>query len=753
MKKSFFKRAVATVAAVPLALTQCLTCSFAETTVDDSAQVTAAAGNTTYTLEKLLRIEPDKQFSEWNKSATLALNGLTTLGKATGTINTQNFIDLVSANAGKYGALAENVLGQIKNVQYRIKNNGDIVVTADVDNISDALNKDFNLSLGSAVRMLAEGSGVDEIYEIDYTTVDASGKIEIVINSSSLQKGTEVSSTFKFITSDGRELDLFGFAAYAIQTIEEYRAIAYAKIDELAAKIDTAEAKELIDKSFDLYLGRIDAALDNYKKLLNMDKSKSYDSISGLLASANYRLGLAGIQRKLPTTGAGLASNAIASKVFDIALGMINNAAAGAASLDITIDELGAFADSLTNIEAAANGGVFKLTAQFEDAEADEVKEYYNNTATEGDYVSSYKIISAEAAIGGENYADVQIERVVVTTPKTTTTTTTTTTTSGDTDTTTTTTTTTSGDTDTTTTTTTTTSGDTDKTTTTTTSSGDIDGTTTTTTSSGDIDGTTTTTTIYTTTTTPPHSITTTTTIVTDVRKEIVKTYAEVDSEYGFYFSYEESFNTAQLGEAKLVEVYEMIAVNEKGEDILDVEGNKIVVSEGSDETDITGKVDFGTATPANTFDVENLTFRYDVPLSYNGKALLDNEGNAITAEAYIGKKGDVTLDNILSPSDATYMLIAYTKINATVGAVDPNSVLFTRETMTKDPASVLDHFAAFLGDVDCNITDNWKAKKAERAIIGTDATYVLKAATLLSASFQGSEIELWEAVMGSEEA
>ena len=197
-----------------------------------------------------------------------------------------------------------------------------------------------------------------------------------------------------------------------------------------------------------------------------------------------------------------------------------------------------------------------------------------------------------------------------------------------------------------------------------------------------------------------------------------------------------------------------MIAVDLEGNDVLDADGNKIVVSEGADETDITGKVDFGTATPANTFNVENLTFRYDVPVSYNGTALVDDEGNAITAEAYIGKKGDVTLDNILSPSDATYMLIAYTKINSATAAIDPDTILFTREEVTMDPSSILDQFAAFLGDVDCNITDNWKAKKSERAIIGTDATYVLKAATLLSGgSFTGTEKELWETVMSNEEA
>ena len=707
MKKSFFKRAVATVAAVPLALTQCLTSSFAETTVDTASQAdaaVAAAGEKTYTLDTLLRIEPEKKYSEWNLNADTALLGLSAMGKASGTINTDKFAALAS-KAGKFSALAENVLGQVKNAQYRITNTNDIIITADIENISEALNKDFSLSLGNAVRMLVEGSGVEELYEIDYTTVDASGKIEIVIGGSELINGTMVPATFKFTPNGGKALDLMGSVAYANQTIEEYRAIAYAKIDELADKLDTVAAKEEIDKTFDLYLGRIQAAVDNYMKLVNMNKSKNYDSISGVLKSLNYRLELAGIQRKLPTTGAGLASNAIVSTTYDIVKDMINNSAAGAVNFDIELSEVGAFLDELRNIETSAQGGVYTLKAEFDDAEAAEVAEYYNNTDTEGQYVNSYKIITGKGAIGGDNYVDVKIERVVITTDKTTTTTTTTDTTSTSTE-------------------------------TTTTSSTD------TTTSSSE-----TTTTSSSTTSTSSTSSTTSTT--TNVTKVLVTSYAEVDSDYAFYYSYEEKFNNAQLGFAVLYNVYDLIAIDENGEYVLDENGEKIVVNNEVEIEDISGLVDFGDATPANTFNVENTTFRYDVPLSYFGDALLDEDGNAITAEAYIGKRGDVTLDNIITVSDATYMLTAYTKINAVTGAVDANTVLFTRDVLTKDPASVLDQFAAFLGDVDCNITDNFQATKDQRAIIATDATYILSASVKLNSNYTGTEKALWEEILG----
>ena len=229
----------------------------------------------------------------------------------------------------------------------------------------------------------------------------------------------------------------------------------------------------------------------------------------------------------------------------------------------------------------------------------------------------------------------------------------------------------------------------------------------------------------------------------------LVTSYAEVDSDYAFYYSYEEKFNNAQLGFAVLYNVYDLIAIDENGEYVLDENGEKIVVNNEVEIEDISGLVDFGDATPANTFNVENTTFRYDVPLSYFGDALLDEDGNAITAEAYIGKRGDVTLDNIITVSDATYMLTAYTKINAVTGAVDANTVLFTRDVLTKDPASVLDQFAAFLGDVDCNITDNFQATKDQRAIIATDATYILSASVKLNSNYTGTEKALWEEILG----
>ena len=165
MKKSFFKRAVATAAAVPLALTQCLTSSFAETSTDTASQagISKAEEGKTYTLEQLLRIEPNEKYSDWNVDLDNALMAVSLAGNTSGTIDISRLVSLVAGSARSYKELAENVLGQVKNAQYTIDAKRNIIITADVDNISEALSRDFDKSLGSAVKKLAESVGVDGI--------------------------------------------------------------------------------------------------------------------------------------------------------------------------------------------------------------------------------------------------------------------------------------------------------------------------------------------------------------------------------------------------------------------------------------------------------------------------------------------------------------------------------------------------------------------------------------------------------------
>lgn len=690
MKNSLLKRAIAAAATVPLALSQCLTYSFA-VTADDTAAPTAiaddAASVSSITLEKLLYIAPTETKSKWNNLVTSAIKTAIDSGNVAGSIEVESIFNTVASKAGTYSELVAAVLGQVTGVDYEIASNGDITITAEIDNVSEALSKDFNKSLGNAVKKLADECNVPELNDIDFTTVNASGTIKVVIAASALDAGTELPVTFEFAPSEGGTLGTVAAIEWAKSKVEEYRGVAYDKIDSLTAQgisINVADAKAEIDKSFDSYINQLNRAENGVKKAVVKNAvSKEYGSVENVIAAANRKLAKKNIKRTIPATGAAIASSEVVKSFYDVAIAEINKAAAPSA-VDIELSEIGAFIDSLTSVNAGAASGVYTLSGKFDDAEAEAVAAYYNSNDELGAYVSSYKIITGSVDLSGANDSaasvDVEIERVVVTEPKTTTTTTSETTT---------------------------------------------------------------------TTTTTTTSDTTTTTTTTSVMAVEVGRYAEVESDYGFYIDFDKEFNKEQITSAQLHVVYNDVAVDEDGLEILDEDGNAIVLKEYEDVSDILDSVDFGDNTPGNTYNEENESFRYDVPVSYEGEELKDVDGNVITVEAYIGLKGDTDLNNAVDATDATLTLKYYTAMISGVGGeeVDPYTLTLSNSELVDSPTSVYEEFAAFLSDVDSELSDNWKMTKADRNIDGVDATLILKYYTRVISNHEPGE-ELWRTIM-----
>ena len=669
MKNSLLKRAIAAAATVPLALSQCLTYSFA-VTEDETAAPTAiaddAASVSSITLEKLLYIAPTETKSKWNNLVTSAIKTAIDSGNVAGSIEVDSIFNTVASKAGTYSELVAAVLGQVTGVDYEIASNGDITITAEIDNVSEALSKDFNKSLGNAVKKLADECNVPELNDIDFTTVNVSGTIKVVIAASVLDAGTEIPVTFEFAPSEGGSLGTVAAIEWAKSKVEEYREVAYDKIDSLAAQgisINAADAKAEIDKSFDSYINQLNRAENGVKKAVVKNAvSKEYGSVENVIAAANRKLAKKNIKRTIPATGAAIASSEVVKSVYDVAIAEINKAAAPSA-VNIELAEIGAFIDSLTSVNAGVASGVYTLSGQFDDAEADAVAAYYNSNDELGAYVSSYKIITGTVDLSGANDSaasvDVEIERVVVTEPKTTTTTT------------------------------------------------------------------------------------------TSVMAVEVGRYAEVESDYGFYIDFDKEFNKEQITSAQLHVVYNDVAVDEDGLEILDEDGNAIVLKEYEDVTDILDDVDFGDNTPGNTYTEENDTFRYDVPVSYEGEELKDADGNAVTVEVYIGLKGDTNLNNVVDGTDATLTLRYYTLLISGVGgaAVDPYTLTLSTSALVDSPTSVYEEFAAFLSDVNSELSDNWKLTKADRNVDGVDATQILRYYTLVISNNEPGEA-LWNTIL-----
>ena len=849
MKNSLFKRVAAAAAAVPLALTQCLTFS-SVAAENDAVQVEGnniqAESGKEISIASLLRIEPDKTVSVWNDKVTEAL--VQNIGTK-GTFDASDYADKIAEKSGR--EIAKTVGTFLKNyvlakpVEYVVNEDKDIVFTLTVTQ------PDWNEKLAytpeEALVKLAEQYGLPQLETVDFSSVKVAGKIEVTVKSSALDLGTDVPVSVVFKPEGEAEFAIGELPAYGQKKLEELRKLGLEAIEKNFTGVYASQKDEATKKfndKIDMIKSKFDRANNALTKATTTAKSVEYSNKSDAAAAVNKFLAKKNINKNVPSTAAELASKETVKKAFDQILGSLSSNAKGT-KINITADQLAQFVDtigskSLTeadgtvkatdfNIKADKNGATF--VGAFDDAEAEEVKTWVESKGYE--YIGSYKKITSKLNFKGVNTfdigdVDVQIERILVTNTTTTSETTTTstgtdstttstgtdstttstgtdsTTTSTGTDSTTTSTgtestttstgtestttstgtgstttstgtdsTTTSTGTDSTTTSTgtesTTTSTGTDSTTTstgtesTTTSTG-TDSTTTstgtdsTTTSTGTDSTTTSTGTDSTTTSTGTDSTTTstgtdsttsstdtttstesTTTTTVTIPDDVVTTsalesvYVDIESTHGFYLNTESAFDKGQIKKATLHAVYGIGYTKD---------GKTVVVSEFETTEDVTDKLGFGTATPANTYNKETTDFHYNVNVTFEGETIVDKDGKQVIAkgtqlrdkdgniasvEAYIGLKGDANLDNIVDGNDGTAVLSYYAKVSTKENNA-ANTVLSDSTLVNGNPASLYDDFAAFLSDV---IVDEESpitrfASKTNRNIDGKDGSTIL---------------------------
>ena len=764
MKNSLFKRAVAAVATVPLALTQCLTCtSFAAST--DAVKVTGdaikaeASADTSVTLDNMLYIAPDDadQKSDWNLTLSSALDKIVSNGNTTGTLDITGFANALASRAGQYSDLAKAMFAQVEGVAYRVTDDGDILVAAKVNNLAAALQSDVNKALGKRVKELADKYNAPELANIDFAKVDISGIVEVTIKTSELAGGTKFTVDVAFAAEDGKTYTVYdAINTYAAGKLAELKNTAYTTIDSIDG-IDKDAVKADVDAAMAEYVNMFNTATKNLGKVFTANRSKTDTNVAGLISAAknylkkNYNKTFTG-----STASEVLATNTVGG-LYNNALAQIN-AAASPYTVDVDAATLGAFLDSLTNVDYSITGGVGSLSGRFEDAEKEAVKAYVE--AQGNVFVDSYKEITGVVDFGGIKAADassvsVEVKRILVTETTTTTTTgdttTTTSTTTTSSDTTTTSATTTSSS-NTTTTSATTTSSDTTTTSATTTSS-DTTTTSATTTSSSD-------TTTTSTTTTSSNTTTTTTTTTTNVVTSVSTYYVTADTDYAFYLNTEETFSEEQVKNAKVHVSYVDVTTDE--------EGNVVSVGDPVEEDIDIANIGFGDATPENTYVADRTDgFDYDVTLTYegeditapdgtvllaNGAALANEAGEKITVKAYIGVKGDANLDNKVDAVDASAILTYYATL--LTGQSAEETVLSTSQLAKNDPA--YEQFAAFLADVNAPLSDRAKTKEDRGTELNSiDSSYILtfaadRAATENEKYNTLTDKELWELVLGN---
>jgi len=425
MKKSLFKRAIAAASAVPIALTQCLTfASAADNNAYISATSVAAGEAQSITMDKITYIAPSETVSTWNVQFDSVIKAKIDSGETTGTIDVTAIADKAVASAGSYKDIVAEVAKQItKNpVNYTIQENGDIVITGTVSNLTEAFETKVNNSLGKHIDDMAAKYNNAEIANITFDSVDVSGTFEITVKTSNLSKSTDIPVIVKF-TADGKDYGPIEALDYIDSKLTEYKNTAYAQIDKISG-IDAAAVKKDVDKGIDLYQNKIAKAKNLYNDYLSKNKSKSFENVGGVIGQINSFLKNHGRSKQFAESGAGFMGDSLVSELFNAVLGELNNVAAPT-SVDITAADLGAFADSLNTVEAEAVNGKNQLTGLFEDAEKAEVEAYYLSKNEKVTYDMKKTTVKVDLSdIDNQIVLGLNIERIVETEPITTVTTT-----------------------------------------------------------------------------------------------------------------------------------------------------------------------------------------------------------------------------------------------------------------------------------------------------------------------------------------
>ena len=505
----------------------------------------------------------------------------------------------------------------------------------------------------------------------------------------------------------------------------------------------------------------------------NKSFSGEYNSFAELVNAVNAKIAAKGWDKKLaeygfdskiPASGAAIAANPTVVEYFEKAVNKIESIAP--VTVDIEAAELGEFLDSLSNISVSYADGTATFSAQFPDAEIDEVREYLASQGKElakddnGNEIPSYKKISVTVESGNltsnvKTSFDIvrvmETETVQTTTTTSTTTSTTTTTTTSDT----TTSSTNSGICDSTTSTTTTSSTTTS---TDTTTSSSTTTSTDTTTSSSTTTSTDTTTSSSTTSSSTTTSTDTTTSTTTTTYVAVAGVYVDIEAEDGFYTNIDDSFAKEQVSNLSLFVKYNTISVDENGIET-------IVDESVSSAYDITGSFKFST-TPGAAYDSSKTSFLYDIGLLYNGMDIVDQYGNTVitdgailrtstdgivTVPAYIGLKGDADLDNKITSRDAAMVLDYYANLSS---GADAATIEFSVDSdLVSGPDSIYDDFAAFLADVDTAIDPSvaWKTGKSGRRLLASDAGAILTYYAYIQNAEPGKAA--WSVVLGNTQA
>jgi hypothetical protein len=481
MKNSLFMRAVAAAAAVPVALTQCLTVASAVSVtsvapaIANDALVTASDANT-ITLtgnDGLLYIEPKEilknvyvqdekdptiftKDSRWN----VLIDGyIKNAPRQSGTIDPEFVVSTIKEKAatiggGKFDEVASFGLDALtkEDITYEIVD-GNIVIKAHVAKPDFA--EDVKNFIGGAMKELADSSKIESLAHVNYSA-DPSGDFTITIHTANIATDTNIAVDFAFVpTSTGKAIGFGQLPEFVLDILNSLTKDAEDAIN--ASSLTDAQKEENIKKingtngkyGMNDYKKAVIKANNAIDKAKNAEKSFTADSVKQLIAAVNKQIlkrNIRGIKKQIPESASAIMSNEMVKKAYDGAVAQFNKDVEGY-NIDIAADLLGAEVDRLYDISGSTNKGTVNAFAKYPDDEKADVEKFFAESEkynTKYTFVDSWKEIKVEANFSNIDEvevgsADIKYYRVVKVQPKDVVTTTTTTSTTTITDTTTTT--------------------------------------------------------------------------------------------------------------------------------------------------------------------------------------------------------------------------------------------------------------------------------------------------------------------------
>ena len=441
MKKTFFKRSMASVLSTCLVLTQGVFAAPAVTTL------TANAADTNVTIKSFTNIDPDvednpEQKSEWGLNFnTLFKNNAPETG-GTAEVDASVAKNLLNSYTdffrnGAYDELATAIAGNIQTGVLTRITTETYEVNFELAESGALIADEANARLAKQVEKTLGADAVSYMTPLDFSGFSVKGSVTVNLDLSGLNDDNKISATYLFTDEKGTSYTLFGDG-----TGKDLYDYIDSKYDEAAAIVKNAitdqtpaELKEVLETK----LANGKKTIDGYKQ----EVANKYNWIKGMSTTRNgsdVNDALDGLYalygdskyypQALKSLDALAASSTWAARYANAASNANTFLAKYGAVYSIGYGDLMSYFGTLTNVNVVIGGGNATMKADMPEDQMDELIAYYDAQGLE--VVSSVKhvelnmdLVSGAAAGGALN-----ITREIVTKAKTVETTTETTTTS-----------------------------------------------------------------------------------------------------------------------------------------------------------------------------------------------------------------------------------------------------------------------------------------------------------------------------------